>query len=320
MLTMKKMALGVAGAALAMSSLTLTGAANAAAPCAAENQAAGASHANDVTYSAKARQAAKRFKKAKKANAQHHTAATKRELNAARKAYRKALAKSRTVHAHAVAAADIAAKCQASGGTSSSTSTVTPAAVASQLTSGLTGLGVPSAVASQVGSALASALGNNITTAQLSDLLTQLKPVLSALNAAGVPLDASTIEKAIAALTGSGLPNGSVQGILTTLTSALGSSLPSGDLAKVLNTVLAQLGTGQLGTNPATLVPSLITTVKGVLGGLTDLTGVQVSALDTTLNTVQPSLTTLLGSLTGAGGLLQGLAPTLDPILISLGL
>lgn len=320
MLTMKKMALGVAGAALAMSSLTLTGAANAAAPCAAENQAAGATHANDVTYSAKARLAAKKLKKAKKANALHHTAATKRALKKAQKAYRKALAKSKAVHASAVAAADIAAKCRASGGASSSSSTLTPAVAASQLATGLTGLGVPSSVATQVASALGGALGDNITTAQLSDLLTQLKPVLAALSAAGVPLDASTIENAIAALTGSGLPNGSVQGIITTLTSALGSALPAGDLSKVLNTVLAQLGTGQLGTNPATLVPSLITTVEGVLGGLTDLTGLQVSALDATLNTVQPALITLLGSLTAAGGLLQGLAPTLDPILISLGL
>lgn len=320
MITMKKMALGIAGAALAMGSLTLTGTAQAAAPCAAENQAAGATHANDITYAAKARQAAKRLKQAKKAYAHHRTAANKRALAKARAAYRKAQAKSRAVHAHAVAAADTASKCQASGGASSSTSTVTPAVVASQLGSGLTGLGVPSSAATQAASTLAGALGNNITEAQLSDLLTQLKPVLSTLSGAGVPLDASTVEKAIAALTGSGLPNGSVQGILTTLTSSLGSSLPSADLTKVLDTVLAQLGTGQLGTNPSTLVPALITTTEGVLGGLTDLTGVQVSALDTTLNTAQPALTTLLGSLTGAGGLLQGLAPTLDPIFIGLGL
>ena len=111
----RKATLGVAGLALTIGGLTMVTVveANAAAPCAAENQAAGAAR-NDAAHQANAYQRAKKkLKKAKRAYKRHHTSANKKKVKKARKAKKRAYARYRAANARYAAAASRADHCQA---------------------------------------------------------------------------------------------------------------------------------------------------------------------------------------------------------------
>lgn len=325
MLSLKKVTLCVAGAALALGSLTLvtTTAADAAVPCAAENQAAGQALVREGNAEHLATKAAKRLKKAKKNNRKHHTTASKRKLKQARRINKRAQRRARIAKSNYAAASAAADKCQApavSGAYADPSTVLSPADVTSQLTSGLEGMGVPADVANQVAAALAGALGGNVTQGQMSDLLAQLQPILGPLAASGIPIDASTVEKAIAALSGSGLPTGSLSDIINSLLSSLtGAGIPANDISAAIQSVLSQLAAGA-GTDPSKLVPSLITTVESVLSQLTLGTGIDLAALNSTLSTLTPALTAVLSSTTGPSDALSALEPLLDPVFHGIGL
>lgn len=278
----RKASLSVAGLALAFGGLTTVTMvqADAAAPCAAENQAAGAAN-NDAAHKAAAyKKAKKKLKKAKKAYKKHHTKANKKRLKKAKRAKKRALARYKAAHANAVAANDRANRCHAPSTSSPSPSPSSPATsadVVSSLTDALVSAGVPQTVIDQ----LQPALG------PLGDAL------------AGTPLDQlqPVVDQVAAAIAG-GVDPGLLVTVIHQITDPLtAAGVPANTIADALEQALAQIPTdpSQIPSDPTTLIDTVVGSVEQAL------TGTPLEQLDPVLEQVR----------TGLDGALGGGLPTL---------
>jgi len=215
MTVIRKAALSVAGLALTIGGLTMVTAveAHAAAPCAAENQAAGAAR-NEAAHQASAYAKAKRkLKKAKRTYAKHHTRANHKAVKKARKAKQRAAARYKAAQARYGAANAAANRCNARAA-----SPARPAGsgdVTSALTQALVKQGVPQATIDQLQPALGP-LGAAIAGTPLNQLQPVVGQVAAAL-AAGVDpsLLVALIHQVTDPLTQAGIPANTVADALT---------------------------------------------------------------------------------------------------------
>lgn len=275
----RKASLGVVGLAVALGGLTMVGAvaADAAAPCAAENQAAGAARNEAGHKSADVKRANKKLKKAKKAYKKHHTKANKKKVKKARKAKKRAVARSRAANARYASAAAAANRCRPPA-----TSPARPATsrdAVTSITDTLVKLGVPQVAIDQLQPALAP-LGKALAGTPLNQLQPVVDEVATALANGADPSALTSV----------------IKQITDPLTQA---GIPADKVAQALEQGLAQIPTdpSQIPSDPTTLVNTIVGGVENALVG-TPLDQLN-PALEQVRTGLDSTLGTLLGTLTG---------------------
>jgi hypothetical protein len=270
----RKTSLTAAGFALLVGGLSTiaVGEAQAAAPCAAQNQTAGATRNELAHKRADYNRSKKKVKKAKKTYKRHHTTANKKKVKKAKKARKRALARYKAASTRYRTANAAANRCNASA---SPTRPATSRDVTTSVNSALVAAGVPANVIAQLQPALGP-LGNAL---------------------AGTPLNRlqGIVDQVAAALAG-GVDPGLLTGVINQISEPLTQAgIPAGTIAQAINEALAQVPTdpSQIAADPTGLVDQIVASVEDTLAGT------PLAQLNPLLDQIRTSLGDIIGTLIG---------------------
>jgi uncharacterized protein YejL (UPF0352 family) len=322
----RKASLGVVSVALTMGGLTTITAvtAEAATPCAAENQAKGAAHNEAAHKAADYRKAQRKLKRARKAYRKHHTAANAKKVRKAKRAKNRAYRAYRSANARYASASAAADRC-----TAPTTPTASPAAPATpdQIFNQFITL-LDTQALSQGAEQLASALRTAADTLSTSGLpIDQLKPIIEqvadAIEAGSadptqIPAIAQQFADALqdgldpSALTGllsGGLDPAQLASLLEQLRAGADQTgLPIGNVITAIEAAAADFAAGRTPTDPQGLVTYILESIRhGAVGTPFEDPAAQL------VDAVEGLLSTVLGGLLGGIPTIPGL-PTLPGV------